>query len=147
MEEVRSSENSVNFYQNTLRHIPEDSLPETSLSIRRKLSTHLHGRKVLCAERDLRCGDFGSHRIVTCRLNAGISKSKQTSIASQRLGKHCSRTEVCHCQVTIGYTRCKQIHGCRYGNHGNYSYNGSRHTAIWKSRMEPFEAVSAITAA
>jgi hypothetical protein len=47
---------------------------------------HIHFRSYL--------QDVGMLNIVTGRLKAGISESKQTSIVSQRQGKHCSRSEV-----------------------------------------------------
>jgi hypothetical protein len=78
--------------------------------------------------------------IVTWRLKAGISKSKHTSIASQRLCKHCSGSQVRKIRQllrndwlhTFRRLRCKQIHSSRFGYCGNYS--GFRHNATSKSR-------------
>jgi hypothetical protein len=45
-------------------------------------------KKSPCAQRVLRYGDLGSHRIVTWRLKAGIMEPEETYFASRRLGKH-----------------------------------------------------------
>jgi hypothetical protein len=59
-----------------------------------------YGKEILCVQRDLRCGNFGSQRIVACPLKAGIVYPEETSVVRLWHSKfHVSVATIMHATI------------------------------------------------